>query len=153
VKLKREGAFLIARINQAAGRIFANILREHKIGHITPAQGRILFVLWRKDNIPIQQLAKETSLSKSTLTAMLDGLERAGHIKRIRSKSDRREVLIKLTEKDHNLMDTYAKVSEEMTDIVCRGLSEEELDDLEDKLRKILDNLISCEAEMKQNSK
>lgn len=151
--MKREGAFLLAQINQIAGRIFSNILKEHKIDHITPAQGRILFVLWRKDNIPIQRLVKETSLSKSTLTAMLDRLESAGHIKRVHSKTDRREVLIRLTEKDHKLMETYDRVSGEMAAIACRGFTEEELDDLEDKLRRIHKNLIDCEIELKQGGK
>lgn len=150
MKLKREGAFIIARINQIAGRIFSNILKEHQIGDITPAQGRILFVLWRQDNIPIQKLVKETSLSKSTLTAMLDRLEDAGNIKRIHSKTDRREVLIKLTEKDQILMETYATVSEEMTSIACSGFTEEELDDLDGKLRRILENLVNYEVEMRQ---
>lgn len=153
MNLKREGAFLFAQINQIAGRIFSNILKEHKIDHITPAQGRILFVLWREDNIPIQKLVQETSLSKSTLTAMLDRLENAGHIKRVHSKTDRREVLIKLTEKDHELMETYAKVSGEMAAIVCRGFTEEELDDFEGKLRRIHKNLTDCETELRRNSK
>lgn len=153
MKLKREGAFIIARIHQIAGRVFSNILKRHNLGDISPAQGRILFVLWRKDNIPIQRLVKETSLSKSTLTVMLDRLEDAGHIKRVHSKKDRREILIKLTEKNQSLMETYAEVSEEIAAIACRGFTDEELDDIEDKLRRILNNLMNYEAKMKEKRK
>ena len=153
MEMKREGAFIVARIHQISGRIFSSILKEHKLGDISPAQGRILFVLWRKDNIPIQRLVRETSLSKSTLTFILDRLEDAGHIKRVHSKEDRREILIQLTEKDRSLIETYAEVSEKITAIACRGFTEEELDDLEDKLRRILSNLMSYEVKIKENRK
>ena len=150
MKLKREGAFLVARIHQIAGRIFSSILKKYDLGDISPAQGRILFVLWKNDNVPIQRLAKETSLSKSTLTVMLDRLEAMGHVRRVHSKTDRREILIQLTEKDQALMGTYARVSEEMASIACAGFTKEELDDLEEKLARILTNLASYEAEMKR---
>jgi len=43
----RQGGFLIAKIHQTAGRVFARMLRERGI-QINPGQGRILFVLWKK---------------------------------------------------------------------------------------------------------
>jgi DNA-binding MarR family transcriptional regulator len=151
--MKREAAFLFARVHQVAGRIFADILKEHDLADISPAQGRILFVLWNGDNIPIQELAKKTSLSKSTLTVMLDKLETRGHVRRIHSATDRREILIQLTEKDHALMGTYAKVSAEFARIACKGFTEAELDDLEEKLGRILKNLTAHEAETKKRER
>jgi len=136
-----EGGFLIAKIHQVSGRIFAKILKEHGIDQINPAQGRILFVLWKKDEIPISELAKKTRLGKSTLTSMLDRLEEAGHITRIRPKKDRRTILIKLTEKDKNLQKLYRKVSDEMINIFYREFSHEEIDEFEDYLKRILANL------------
>ena len=153
MKFKREGAFIVARIHQISGRIFSSILKEHNLGDISPAQGRVLFILWREDNIPIQRLVRETSLSKSTLTVMLDRLEDAGHIRRVHSKEDRREILIQLTEKDKSLKDTYTEISEEIATISCRGFTEKELDELEDSLRRILNNLIGYEAKMREKGK
>jgi DNA-binding MarR family transcriptional regulator len=140
-----EGAFLVARIHQVSGRIFEAILRKYDLSEISPAQGRILFALWKNDNVPIQELARRTSLAKSTLTGMIDRLEQQGFVVRVPSKRDRREILIRLTEKDRSLQDTYAKVSEEMADISLSGFAEEEIRDLEDKLRRILDNLADYE--------
>jgi len=144
---KREGGFLIAKIRQVSGRIFAQILKENGIDQINPAQGRILFVLWKKDEIPISELAKETQLSKSTLTSMLDRLEKAGHITRIRSEKDRRTILLKLTEKDKSLQKVYNKVSDEMTKIFYREFSQEEIDEFEGYLKRILTNLIQNQAQ------
>ena len=53
----RQGGFLIAKINQAAGRIFARMLRERGLD-IHPGHGRILFVLWQHGPMPIHDLAR-----------------------------------------------------------------------------------------------
>jgi DNA-binding MarR family transcriptional regulator len=137
----RQGGFLIARIYQIAGRIFARRLREYHLEGITPSQGRILFALWQEDGISIRQLSVRTSLSKSTLTAMLDTLEAAGHVRRVPSQQDRREILIHLTAKDRSLEDSYLKVSEEMPRLCYRGFVPAEMDQFEAFLARILGNL------------
>ena len=137
---QREGGFLIAKIHQASGRIFAKILKKYGVD-INPAQGRILFVLWKKDEIPISELARKTQLDKSTLTSMLDRLEEEGHIIRMRPERDRRTILIKLTERDKSLQKMYSKVSDEMTGIFYREFSHNEIDKFENYLKRILANL------------
>ena len=103
-----------------------------------------MFVLWKKDGIPISELANETQLSKSTLTSMLDRLEKAGHITRIRPVGDRRIVLIKLAEKDKNLQKVYDKVSDEMTNIFYKQFSYKEIEEFEDYLKRVLVNLANA---------
>lgn len=141
MKIRREGGFLIAKIHQISGRIFAKMLKKAGVDEINPAQGRILFVLWKKDEIPISKLAQRTLLSKSTLTSMLDRLEEAGHIARGRSRKDRRTILIKRTEKDRLLEKKYIQISNEMTDLFYGGFAPKEIDSFEDYLKRILANL------------
>ena len=135
MKLQSQGGFLIAKIHQLSGRIFSRLLKKHQID-INPAQGRIMFVLWREDNIPIQELAIKTSLSKTTLTSMLDRLEIMGYITRVPSNEDRRKICIKLTEKDKSLHEKYRQVSLEMTELFYQGLSNDEIDIFEKQLEK-----------------
>ena len=142
MKEQREGGFFIAKIHQLSNRIFTKKLKEYGLDELNSAQGRIMFVLWREDNISIHELSKKTQLSKSTLTSMLDRLEKAGFIKRVHSSKDRREIIIKLTEKDRSLQDKYVDVSKEMTMLFYNKLSEVEIDEFENYLRRILDNLI-----------
>ncbi len=142
MKEQREGGFLIAKIHQLSNRIFTKKLKEYGLDELNSAQGRIMFVLWREDNIFIHELSKKTQLSKSTLTSMLDRLEKAGFIKRVHSSKDRREIIIKLTEKNISLQDKYVDVSKEMTKLFYNKLSEVEIDEFENNLRRILDNLI-----------
>ncbi|UCE39591.1 MAG: MarR family transcriptional regulator, partial [Thermoplasmata archaeon] len=92
MKDQNQAGFLMAKIRQVGGRISERILKQHNI-EINSAQGRIMFALWQKDGISINELAKKTQLKKSTLTSMLDRLERMGYVRRQRSKKDRRKIL------------------------------------------------------------
>ena len=147
LKQLRQAGFLIARIYRIAGRVFEKRLKTYHLDEITPSQGRILFALWQGDDISIRQLAEKTSLSKSTLTAMLDKLEDAGHIRRAHSRKDRRKIHIQLTEKDRFLETSYIGVSEEMTEICYQGFTPAEMDQFEALLAKILENLQREEKE------
>ncbi|MFX1452007.1 MAG: MarR family winged helix-turn-helix transcriptional regulator, partial [Promethearchaeota archaeon] len=68
--------------------VFDKLLDDYEISEITAAQGRVMFPLWQNDNISFQTLKKKTILSKATLSYMLDKLEDAGHIERVRSEED-----------------------------------------------------------------
>ena len=146
MKRQRQGGFLIAKIHQVAGRIFARKLKEHGIDEINPAQGRIMFVLWREDGISINELAKRTSLKKSTLTSMLDRLEATGHLERVPSRRDRRQILIKRTEKDRSLEGVYVAASRDMTKLFYGGFSAAEVSRFEKDLQRILENLTAFET-------
>jgi len=145
MRTQPQGGFLIAKIHQLAGRILARRLVERDID-INPAQGRILFVLWRHDGITVSELAKKTQLSKSTLTSMLDRLEKAGHLIRVPSKEDRRKIQVKRTRKDKAMEAKYVEISQEMTALFYRGFSEREIRHFENDLTRILGNLAAVEA-------
>ncbi|TKJ18881.1 MAG: MarR family transcriptional regulator [Promethearchaeota archaeon Loki_b32] len=137
----REGGFLMAKIRKLSERIFAKLLRDFKITELSAAQGRVIFPLWQKDDISFQELKTKTALSKATLSHMLDNLEKGGHIKRVRSKKDKRTIYIKLTKKNQSLQDKFLQVSNEMRDIYYKDFSEKDIDEFENYLRKLLDNL------------
>ncbi len=139
-----QGGFLISKIHQLSGRIFARMLKEHQI-EINPAQGRILFALWQNDHISIQELAQKTALGKSTLTRMLDRMQAEGHIIRLFPEEDRRKVFINLTEENKKMKTAYEDVSSEMSEIFYDGFSEEEIRQFENQLNRILKNLAANE--------
>ena len=143
---RSEGGFLLSRVHHLSGRLLAKKLREHDV-EINPAQGKIMFVLWREDGISISELARQTSLGKSTLTSMLDRLEKMGYLRRVRSNQDRREILIERTEKDMSWQEAYVQVSKEMVGIYYAGFSNTEIEQFEDFLRRILQNLSEMEQE------
>ncbi len=142
----RTGGFLISKIHQVSSRIFNRLLKEYEIHGINSGQGRILFALWQEDNIPISGLSAGTQLEKSTLTAMLDRLEKDGFIERIPSKEDRRKIIIRSTDKNRGLEKKYMAVSREMTEIFYKGMTETAIDEFERRLKEILENLVREEA-------
>ena len=139
--MKNTGGFLITRIKQVGGRAFERILSQKKIDVFNGAQGRILYVLWQDNGVPISELSKQTGLATTTLTSMLDRMETAGLIYRDRGDKDRRKIRIYLTEKAKGLEEDYNSVSEEMSRIYYKGFSDQEIEQLESYLERILKNV------------
>lgn len=142
---QREGGFLVTQIHHLGRRVFTELLKRRNI-EIGPGQGRILFSLWQKDEVPINVLAKRTLLRKSTLSELLDNLEDAGYIERVQSEEDKRKTLIRLTETSRTLERVYIEVSVEMTNLFYRGFTSEEIDQFEEQLHRVLDNLVDVES-------
>ncbi len=141
-----RGGFYISQIKQIQSRIFEKLLKANDIDDLNGAQGRILFVLWQEDHLPIHQLSQMTSLYKTTLTSMLDRLEKKGYLRRVLDPNDRRQVRIVLTEKATAMRDRYQSVSAQMNEIFYRGFSEEEITRFENALAKALKNLKDYEG-------
>jgi MarR family transcriptional regulator, organic hydroperoxide resistance regulator len=144
MRQQRQAGFLMAKIRQVGERLFLRRLKEAGI-EINPAQGRIMFALWQKDGVSIQELVGKTQLGKSTLTSMLDRLEAMGYLRRQRSDEDRRQILIYRTEKDRATETQYVQLSEQMAEIWYRGFTDAEADRFEACLQRILDNLTEYE--------
>lgn len=140
MKRQRRGGFLIGRIHQTAGRVFGHILRRRGI-RLSPPQGRVMFGLWQDGAMSIAEISRRTSLGKSALTGMLDRLERDGHVRRVRSTTDRRVVLIEPTAGDERSQGLFVNASREMAAIFYGGFTGPEVDRLESDLARILDNL------------
>lgn len=139
--IETRGGFLISQIKQIQGRVFARLLTEAGIDEFNGAQGRILYVLWQEDNLPIVELAARTGLAKTTLTSMLDRMESLGHIKRCYDSEDRRQIRIRLTNRARRLEKKYRQVSDEMSRLFYKGFSEKEILKLDSQLEKVLKNL------------
>jgi DNA-binding MarR family transcriptional regulator len=144
MKRQRQGGLLVAKIHLLAGRIFDRMLRRNGLD-INPGQGRILFPLWQHGPMSMRELARKASLGPSTLTSMLDRLERAGHVARQRSSRDRRKIIVTLVVTDRTILEVWERVSEEMTVLFYRGFAPAGIDRFERDLRRILDNLLDAD--------
>lgn len=136
----------MTQIHHLGRRVFSELLKDRGL-EIGPGQGRILFALWQGDGVPINELIKKTLLRKSTLSELLDNLEKAGLVKRVQSDEDKRMVLVKLTEKTRQMLNVYLDVSQKMTKIFYKGFETEEIDEFEAYLRRVLDNLVIQESQ------
>lgn len=139
--METRTGFLISQIKQVQGRIFQRLLSESGVEEFNGPQGRILYVLWQEDGIPIARLVRQTGLAKSTLTAMLARMEDSGLITRDNSSVDKRQVIISLTDKARRLQDKYEQVSEKMNQLFYRGMTQEDADILDGLLERVLANM------------
>jgi len=139
--VETKGGFLISRIKQVGGRLFDYMLAEADIDAFNGAQGRILYVLWQGDGLTISQLSAQTSLANTTLTSMLDRMEQAALIQRTPSPTDRRALLIRLTDKARALREDYDRISQRMNELYYLGFTSEEISQFEGYLQRVLDNL------------
>lgn len=136
-----QGGFLITKIKQLGDRIFEKVLSERNIDAFNGAQGRILYVLWQEDGVPIKTVSDQCGLAITSLTTMLERMEKQGLITRIQDPSDKRKTLLFLTDKARSLKNDYNEVSNQMGDIYYRGFSEEEIRQFEGYLDRVRNNL------------
>lgn len=147
MKIDTKGGMLITQIKQISGRIFEKLLVNAGIEEFNGAQGRILYVLWKKDGVPIVELSKQTGLAKTTLTSMLERMEQANLIERVPDERDKRRICISLTDQARRLSKEYEQVSDEMNDIFYAGFREDEMIALDSALQRVLDNLTNVSLE------
>jgi DNA-binding MarR family transcriptional regulator len=65
---------------------------------INQSDGRALDIIDQHGRITAGRLARESGLSTGAITTLLDRLEGAGYIRRVRDTADRRRVLVELTD-------------------------------------------------------
>ncbi|MCH5193485.1 MAG: MarR family transcriptional regulator [Oscillospiraceae bacterium] len=136
-----QAGFLISQIKLIGGRVFEKILARENISEFNGAQGKILYVLWQRDNISIIELSKLVGLANTTLTSMLDRMEEAELIKRLPDPDDRRKNLIALTDKAAGLQGKYDQVSQEMNEVYYKDFNETEIMEFERYLQRVLENV------------
>lgn len=139
--MQTRTGFLITQIKQLQGRVFQRLLKESGVEEFNGPQGRILYVLWQGDGIPIAELSRQTGLAKSTLTAMLGRMESSGLLTRSPGRADGRQVILSLTPRARGLREKYDQVSERMNRLFYNGMSQEDADALDALLDRVLANL------------
>lgn len=143
--MQTNGGFYISQIKQLQDRIFERLLSENGLD-ISGGQGRILFVLWKADNLTISEISAQTSLAKNTVSIVIDGMIAKGIVTRETNPANRRQVIISLTEAAKKMQEKYTKISEEMVSLFYAGFSEEEILVFENYLSRILNTLKEAEC-------
>ncbi|MBQ9103159.1 MAG: radical SAM mobile pair system MarR family transcriptional regulator [Treponema sp.] len=142
--MKTKGGFLVTKIKQLGDRIFERILAEKNIDAFNGAQGRILYVLWQEDGVPIKIISEKSGLAITSLTTMLERMEKNGLISRKTDEADKRKTLLFLTDKAKELKEAYDSVSNEMGNIYYRDFTDKEILQFEEYLNRIRVNLEEC---------
>ncbi len=79
-------------------------------GDIGHAQFELLVELRDRGALSASELSAATELSPATISPMLDHLADCGHVERVRSETDRRVVVTKLTRKGRRRLDARKEI-------------------------------------------
>lgn len=138
--METKGGFYITQIKQLQDRIFEKLLLENGI-EISGGQGRILFILWKTDNLTISEISEKTSLAKNTVSVVVNGMVNKGIVERNINPKNRRQTIVSLTGYAKSLQAKYEAVSEQMNTLFYHGFSEKEQKEFEQYLARILKTL------------
>lgn len=90
-----EGLGDASRRNQAATDLFDEAAGD--FFGINRTDGRCLDIIDRNGKVSAGQLANDSGLTTGAVTAVIDRLERAGYVQRVRDEIDRRKVWVECT--------------------------------------------------------
>jgi len=100
-------------------------------------------VLARLGEVPVSHYGAELGLPRSTITNLVDRLERAGLVERVASPSDRRVTLVRLTETGRDAVEARTRISDSD---VARGILALDAAD-QTKLAELLERIVASQPE------
>ena len=131
---------LLAKAEQKHFQFTKKMLDERRLG-ITPGQMIVLYTLYKKDGASITDLSKRCYLDNSTLTGLMDRLERLQLVSRVDVPGDRRAFSIFLTPQALAMREQVFAVMDKVAEIMLEGCSEQEIAAFEKVLRNIFAKL------------
>ena len=131
----------LKRINGKMHKALSNSLKEYDID-ITPVQGRILLFIDENSNVSATDILERfNSINKSTLSEILNNLEKNKYIKRLESREDSRKKIIVLTDKSKEVIILLKKNFEKVARNVISDIPEDEYEAFKKVLDKIEGNV------------
>jgi DNA-binding MarR family transcriptional regulator len=131
----------IARIRESANLSIERELRERSIEGIVPAHGAALvFLFQQKKPVPIKAVVDSIGRVKSTVTVMINTLEKYGYVQKTPCETDNRVINVELTPKGRSLKKDFDEISTILRDKVYGNMAKSN--------REVLINLLT---EIEQN--
>lgn len=100
-----------------------------------------MLYLDKRKEVTMTQLVEYINSPMSTATGIVDRLVKSGYIKRERSETDRRIVILTLAEEGSRLVNKLKDMIQSYLDVIVDGLTEEEKQLLANIVFKIMSNL------------
>ncbi len=110
--LKKANRLLVKKANE--------LLKPHGVTH---AYTYFLMELYQQDGLTQSEMHKRIGIEQPTAVRTLDRMERDGFIVREQSPTDRRALLIKLTDKGLHFKETIFDCAKVLNDFALRGFT------------------------------
>ncbi|WBX72782.1 MarR family transcriptional regulator [Tenacibaculum pacificus] len=109
--------------------------------HLTKIQFIVLKRLRHKNGVPQQELAFLTGRDKTSLTRLINTMQKKNLVARVPSESDKRINNIHLTKKGIELFDETFPIMKSFAKCLQENISEEEIAQVINVIKKVQDNL------------
>ncbi|MFQ5352286.1 MAG: MarR family winged helix-turn-helix transcriptional regulator [Candidatus Binatia bacterium] len=133
--------YLISRATLVATSVLKHELADCGAIQVRPSYLGVLMTLWSTDGLGVVELGRRAGLEPSTMTGLLDRMQRDGLLLRVADPKDRRALQISLTEDGKRLQRPVLTAVSEALARATEGFSEEELSTTKDVLRRFLVNM------------
>ncbi len=100
LKLENQLCFRFYAVSRLITQAYGPLLSEMGL---TYPQYLVLLVLWEKDGMPVNDIAKRLLLNTNTVTPLLKRMEEEQLVTRTKGTVDGRQVVVSLTQKGHDL--------------------------------------------------
>ncbi len=120
---------------------FVNFHTISKTCEVPQSYVRVLFILKKFKEKTMSEMAKFMGVSKPNLTPVIDRLIEDGYVERKPGQKDRRKLLISLTEKGFGYIEHVEGKVKNFTTSKLEGLSDEDLHELNESSKKIIEIL------------
>ena len=131
----------LKRVNGKIHKALTNSLKKYNLD-VTPVQSRIIMFIDENNEVTATDiLDKFNSINKSTLSEILNNLEKNGYISRREALNDSRKKLIVLTDKAKDVIKVLKKNFDDIAHRVLDNVSNEEYEVFSAILNKIERNV------------
>ena len=141
---KKEVGHEIHVLSNMIGRKIDEEKRQRNMADVSPVQICVVRYLHehKGEEICQRDLERDFNITRSTVTGILQLMEKKGYILRVSVPTDARLKKILLTEKGEKLYHDVRDHVQSMEKFLVRGMTEEEVDQLLFLLEKIKKNLV-----------
>lgn len=140
------GSYLPYLLNRAGARIATAFGEEVRPLGATLQIWRVLAALREKDGRRMGDLSATTSIEVSTLTRLVDGMEKRGLVARRRDPADARAVVLCVAPDGKKLTGRILPIAERYERVALRGFGRQESEVLKQALRRLYDNIGTLES-------
>lgn len=134
--------YLVFTAQQKLRTYLKNAMSESGVT-ITPAQSAILFLLKKKNGQTMSGLSSVLSLDNSTLTGLVDRLERAGFVRRNAGTADRRASHVFITDSGGEEIERARIVIRRVNDRIREDFTDEEMEAFKKVLRSFFERFVA----------
>ena len=138
--LKECPYYLISRVSLSVTAALKKEFASSGVEEVKPAYLCVLMSLWQADGLKVIELSKKAGLEPSTMTGLLDRMERDELVERTTDLTDRRVLRIHLTKIGRRVRDPVLKAVERVITEIFAGIPQESISQTKDLLRHVLAN-------------